>query len=48
MRQVRARTEINMKFLWEEPEGNRQLGRHRHRWENNIKLDLKDMGWEYV
>jgi hypothetical protein len=20
------------------------LGRHRHRWENNIKLDLRDIG----
>ena len=22
-------------------EGNRPLGRHRHRWENNIKMDLQ-------
>jgi hypothetical protein len=23
------------------PEGRRPLGRHRNRWENNIKMDLK-------
>jgi len=23
------------------PEGGRQVGRPRHRWENNIKMDLK-------
>jgi hypothetical protein len=22
------------------PEGKRPLGRHRHRWEDNIKMDL--------
>jgi hypothetical protein len=26
------------------PEGKRPLGRHRHRWEDNIKLDLQDVG----
>jgi hypothetical protein len=25
------------------PEGKRQLGRPRHRWENNIKMDLKEV-----
>jgi hypothetical protein len=24
--------------------GKRPLGRSRHRWENNIKMDLRDMG----
>jgi hypothetical protein len=28
------------------PEGKRPLGRPRHRWENNVKMDLKDVGWE--
>ena len=28
------------------PEGTRPLGRHRRRWENNIKMDIKDIGWE--
>ena len=27
------------------PEGKRPLGRHTHRWENNIEVDLQDMRW---
>jgi hypothetical protein len=27
------------------PEGRRPLGRPRHRWENNIKMDLEEVGW---
>jgi hypothetical protein len=27
------------------PEGRRPLGRHRRRWEDNIKRDLQEMGW---
>jgi len=27
------------------PEGNRPLGRTRRRWEDNIKMDLQDVGW---
>jgi hypothetical protein len=27
------------------PEGRRPLGRCRHRRENNIKMDLKEVGW---
>jgi hypothetical protein len=30
------------------PEGKRPLGRHRHRWDDNIRMDLKEMGWEGV
>jgi hypothetical protein len=26
------------------PEGKRRLGRPRHRWEDNIKMDLQEMG----
>ena len=26
------------------PEGERPLGRHRHRWEDNIKVDFQEMG----
>jgi hypothetical protein len=26
------------------PEGNRPLGRHRRRWEYNIKIDFQDVG----
>jgi hypothetical protein len=27
------------------PEGKRSLGRHKCRWEDNIKLHLKEMYW---
>jgi hypothetical protein len=27
------------------PEGRRQLGRPRYRWEDNIKIDLQEVGW---
>jgi hypothetical protein len=27
------------------PEGKRPLGRPRHRWENGIKMDLREFGW---
>jgi hypothetical protein len=26
------------------PEGKRPLGRPRHRWDNNIKMDLQEVG----
>jgi hypothetical protein len=27
------------------PEGKRPLERPRHRWEDGIKMDLKEVGW---
>jgi hypothetical protein len=27
------------------PEGRRPLERPRRRWENNIKMDLREVGW---
>jgi len=30
------------------PEGKRPLGRPRHRWEVNIRMCLKEIGWEGV
>jgi hypothetical protein len=27
------------------PEGMRPLGRPRHRWDDNIEMDLQEMGW---
>jgi hypothetical protein len=27
------------------PEGRRPLGRRRYRWEDNIKMDLHEVGW---
>ena len=32
------------RVLVEKPEGKKQLGRRRHRWEDNIKMDLKLVG----
>jgi hypothetical protein len=26
-------------------EGKKPLGRPRHRWEDNIKMDLQEVGW---
>jgi hypothetical protein len=34
----------NRNANWE-PEGERQLGISRHKWENNIKTDVKELGW---
>ena len=31
-------------LMWK-PEGKRPLGRTRHRWEDNIKMDLQGVGW---
>jgi hypothetical protein len=28
------------------PEGKRPLGRARHRWVNNIKMNLRQIGWD--
>jgi hypothetical protein len=32
------------RILVGKPEGKRPLGRPRHRWEDNIKMDLRDIG----
>jgi hypothetical protein len=31
--------------LVEKPEGKRPRGRPRSRWEDNIKMDLREIGW---
>jgi hypothetical protein len=33
------------RILVGKPEGKRPLGRPRRRWVDNIKIDLRDMGW---
>jgi hypothetical protein len=30
------------------PEGKRPLGRPRRRWVDNIKMDLREIGWDDV
>ena len=32
--------------LVEKPEGRRPLIRPRRRWEDNIKMDFREVGWE--
>jgi hypothetical protein len=32
-------------ILVEKPEGRRPLGSHRCRWEDNIKMDLREIGF---
>jgi hypothetical protein len=36
------------KILVRKPEGRRARGRPRRRWEDNIRMDLKEIGWEGV
>jgi hypothetical protein len=33
------------RILVGKPEGKRSLGRPRRRWEDNIKMDLREIGW---
>jgi hypothetical protein len=33
------------RILVGKPEGNRPLGRPRRRWVDNIKIDLREIGW---
>jgi hypothetical protein len=57
LRQVRIRMEIGRvcsthgekrnayRILVGKPAGKRPLGRPRHRWEDNIRMDLREIGW---
>jgi len=36
------------KILVGKPEGKRPLGRYRCRVEDNIRIDLREIGWEFV
>jgi hypothetical protein len=36
------------RVLMEKPEGKRPLGRPRHRWEDGIRMDLREIGWGNV
>jgi len=39
------RERISAYRVWvRRPEGNRSLGRPRHRWKDNIKMDLQEVG----
>jgi hypothetical protein len=30
------------------PEGKRSLGRHKRRWKDNIRIDMREISWEGV
>jgi hypothetical protein len=36
------------KALMGKPEGKRPLGRPRHRWEDGIRMDIREVGWGSV
>ena len=36
------------RILVGKPEGRRALGRPRHRWQDNMKTDLREVGWGYA
>jgi hypothetical protein len=36
--------EVYIGFWWGKPEGKRPLGRPKHRWEDNINMDLQEVG----
>jgi hypothetical protein len=36
---------VAYRILVGRPEGRRPLGRPRHRWEDNIEIDLQEVGW---
>jgi hypothetical protein len=38
-------TRYTYRALVEKPEGRRPLGRPRSRWEDNVKIDLREAGW---
>jgi hypothetical protein len=40
-----GRRGMHIGFWWEKPEGKRPLGRPRLRWEDNIRMDLREIGW---
>jgi hypothetical protein len=39
---------IAYRILVGKPKGKRSLGRSRRRWVDNIKMDLKEIGWDGV
>jgi hypothetical protein len=42
---MHGRGEKRVQGLVGKPEGKRLLERPRHRWENGIKMDLREIGW---
>ena len=44
MQHIWGRGELHTMFWKGKPEGKRPLGRPRRRWEDNIKMDLQEVG----
>jgi hypothetical protein len=42
---LRLTERLIWRVLVEKPEGSRPLGRPRRRWEDNIKMDFRGVGW---
>jgi hypothetical protein len=40
-----GKREMHIRFFVGKPEGRKPLGRARHRWEDNIKMHLRGIGW---
>jgi hypothetical protein len=37
---------MHIGYWWGKTEGKRPLGRPRPRWADNIKIDLREIGWD--
>jgi hypothetical protein len=42
------RWQINKTFCWKSLNCKRSLGRPRHRREDNIRMDIREIGWEGI
>jgi hypothetical protein len=45
---MHGRDEKGVQTLVGKPEGKRPFGRPMHIWEDNIRMDLREIGWEDV
>jgi hypothetical protein len=36
---------MDIEFCWESQKEKRPLGIHTRRWEDNVKMDLREIGW---
>jgi hypothetical protein len=41
-----GRSGMHIGYWWESQTEKRPLGRPRHRWVDNIKMDLRQIGWD--